>query len=260
VYKCPVTFVAPAELPILWQLEISHYNEKVRWALDHKRIPHVRRALLPGVHAVAARRLTGDCDTTPVLTLDGVSIGDSTRIIEELEARWPAPALYPADAGERRRALELEEFFDEQLGPHIRVAVYQELLPYRDLVLPLFTHNQPWAARTLLRIAFPVLRIGMRRALSINAAAAFQSRALTVAAMDHLERELQPSGYLVGDRFTIADLTAASLFYPIVRPATFPYPSVTNPPPQARAFLDSLAARPGGRWVERMYARHRSAE
>ena len=33
--------------PVLWQLELSHYNEKVRWALDHKRIPHRRRALLP---------------------------------------------------------------------------------------------------------------------------------------------------------------------------------------------------------------------
>jgi hypothetical protein len=34
--------------PVLWQLELSHYNEKVRWALDLKRIDHVRRPLLPG--------------------------------------------------------------------------------------------------------------------------------------------------------------------------------------------------------------------
>jgi glutathione S-transferase len=254
-----VAATASPALPILWQLQLSHYNEKVRWALDLKRIPHLRRALLPGVHGIAARRLTGDCDTTPVLTLDGVSIGDSTRIIAELEARWPHPPLYPADAGERRRALELEDFFDEQLGPHIRRAVYHELLPHPDLVLPLFTHDQPPAARALLRLTFPALRFAMRRAMSINATEAFQSRALTVAAMDRLERELQPSGYLVGDRFTVADLTAASLFYPIVRPAAFPYPSVTDPPPEARAFLDSLAARPGGRWVQRMYQRHRSA-
>jgi hypothetical protein len=26
--------------PTLWQLDISHYSEKVRWALDHKRVPH----------------------------------------------------------------------------------------------------------------------------------------------------------------------------------------------------------------------------
>ncbi len=37
-----------AELPqVLWHFPISHFNEKVLWALDLKRIPHVRRALGP---------------------------------------------------------------------------------------------------------------------------------------------------------------------------------------------------------------------
>jgi hypothetical protein len=25
-------------LPVLWQLQVSHYVEKVRWALDYKRV------------------------------------------------------------------------------------------------------------------------------------------------------------------------------------------------------------------------------
>jgi glutathione S-transferase len=37
-------------LPVLWQLQVSHYVEKVRWALDYKHVPHIRRSLLPGVH------------------------------------------------------------------------------------------------------------------------------------------------------------------------------------------------------------------
>ncbi len=43
-------------LSVLWQVQVSHYVEKVRWALDYKRIPHVRRSLLPGLHAVKAKR------------------------------------------------------------------------------------------------------------------------------------------------------------------------------------------------------------
>src|SRR6478735_4837920 len=85
---------AASAAPVLWQLQISHYVEKVRWALDYKGIPHVRRTLLPGLHIVKARRLTGDTPTTPVLSIDGRSIGDSTRIIAALEERWPEPALY----------------------------------------------------------------------------------------------------------------------------------------------------------------------
>jgi glutathione S-transferase len=245
-------------LPVLWQLQISHYNEKVRWALDYKRIPHLRRSLLPGVHALVARRLTGDCDTTPVLTLDGRSIGDSTRIIAALEDRWPEPPLYPQDEGERRRALELEEFFDEELGPHIRRAAYNELLIHPEMVVPLFTNGQPWPARMLVRAAFPVLRVGMRRRMDINADAAEASREQSAAAMDRLEEEIGPSGFLVGDSFSVADLTAAALFYPVARPPEFPYPSVSEPPESGREFLESLERRPGGQWVAEMYRRFRS--
>jgi len=247
-----------SDVPVLWQLQLSHYNEKVRWALDYKRIAHLRRSLLPGLHSRKARALTGDCGTTPVLTLDGCSIGDSTRIIAAIEDRWPQPPLYPEDEADRRRALELEEFFDEELGPHIRRAAYEELLAHPDMVVPLLTHGQPLAARILVRATFPVLRAGMRRTLEIDPAAAEASREKTVAAIGRLEEEIGPSGYLVGDSFTVADLTAAALLYPVVRPPEFPYPSVTETPDSARAFLDPLARRAGGQWVTEMYRRHRN--
>lgn len=245
--------------PILWQLQVSHYNEKVRWALDHKRIPHVRRSLVPGPHAIQAKRLTGEIETTPVLTLDGRAIGDSTRIIAALEERWPQRPLYPEDEAQRQRALELEEFFDEELGPHLRRAVYHELLPYPELTLPLFANGQRPLVRLLLRVMFPLLRVGMRRSMKIYPEPAEASREKTVAAMDRLEAEIGPSGYLVGDSFTVADLTAAALFYPIARPPEFPYPSVTDPPEESREFIDSLFERPGGQWVAEMYRRHRTA-
>ncbi|MBV8997893.1 MAG: glutathione S-transferase family protein [Solirubrobacterales bacterium] len=245
--------------PVLWQLQISHYVEKVRWALDYKRVPHIRRSLLPGVHVVKTKRLSGDTSTAPVLTLDGRSIGDSTRIIAAIEERWPQPPLYPEDAAQRRRALELEDFFDEELGPHIRRAFYHELLPHPELVVPLFTQGRRRAPRALLRGGFPVLRMAMKRRFNISAESAAHSRAKMVAAMDRLEREISSSGYLVGDSFTVADLTAAALFYGVARPPEFPYPmvAVDDMPDSWREFLDSLAQRPGGQWLTQMYRRHR---
>jgi glutathione S-transferase len=246
-------------VPVLWQLQISHYVEKVRWALDYKGIPHIRRSLLPGLHLLTGKRLTGDTSTTPVLTIDGRSIGDSTRIIAAIEEYWPEPALYPEDEEQRRRALELEEFFDEELGPHIRRAFYHELLPRPKLVMPLFTQGRRRAPRALLRAGFPVLRVAMRQRFEISAEAAACSRVKMVAAMDQLEREISPSGYLVGDSFTVADLTAAALFYIVARPPEFPYPTVAanDLPDSWREFVDSLAQRPGGQWLAQMYRRHR---
>ena len=115
-------------LPTLWQIDISHYSEKARWALAYKGIEHKRRAPVPGAHIPVALWLTrGAHKTFPVIELDGRRIGDSTAIIAALEERSPEPSLYPEDPEQRRRALELEDFFDEELGPHIRLLVFHEL-------------------------------------------------------------------------------------------------------------------------------------
>src|SRR3954454_6941489 len=183
-----MTAVAQAEeRPCLWQLQISHYNEKVRWALDYKRIPHVRRSMLPGVHRLMARRLAG-IDTSPVLTIGDEHIGDSSAILQALEERSPEPPLIPSNSMQRGRALRLEDYFDEELGPHIRRAVYYELLPYPEVVIPLFTDGASRRTKMLLRAGFPVLRVGMRRFFKIYEEPSMRSREKTLEALDTLER------------------------------------------------------------------------
>ena len=247
-----------SERPVLWQLQISHYNEKVRWALDYKRVPHSRRSMLPGVHRVITKRLAG-CDTSPVMQFSDGAVGDSTAIIQALEQRYPDPPLMPEDGPDRERALELEDYFDEQLGPHIRRAVYWELLPYPEVVIPLFTDGATGASKTALRAGFPVLRVGMRRLMNIHEEPAMRSRAKCIEALDRLEHELDGNDYLVGDRFSVADLTAASLFYPLALPPEFPYtsPKWEDLPEGAREFLGEMRDRPGAAWVGEMYRRHR---
>jgi glutathione S-transferase len=131
----------------------------------------------------------------PVLTIDGRPIGDSTRSIAAIEQRWPRPPLYPDDPARRRRALKLEDFFDQELGPHIRRAFYHEVLPHPELLAPLFTHGDPAAAQAL-RHALPALCAGIQQRFAITAETAPESRAKTAAAIDRLERELSPSGFL----------------------------------------------------------------
>ncbi|MDQ6914660.1 MAG: glutathione S-transferase N-terminal domain-containing protein, partial [Actinomycetota bacterium] len=120
-------------VPVLWHIEVSHYNEKARWALELKRVSHRRRAPLPGfVHPWVALAKTGR-PTFPILEIDGRAVRDSTAIIAELERRAPDPPLYPADPSERRRALELEEWFDEEVGPHPRRLAFYEISQDREL-------------------------------------------------------------------------------------------------------------------------------
>lgn len=242
--------------PVLWQFRQSHYNDKVRWALDFKSIPHVRHSLLPGLHMARTLWMTGQ-KAVPVLVLNGRTIADSTRIIAALEEACPDPPLYPPDATARARALALEEFFDEQLGPHIRRAVFHDLLPHADYAAALITTGFAPATRSVYRAIFPAIRAVMRLDMRIDERGADLGRAKVAAALDRIEAELQPSGYLVGDRFTVADLTAAAMLSPIVTPPEYPYPSPGPYPEPAATFRASLAGRRAFRWAAEMYHRHR---
>src|SRR4051794_41362014 len=160
-------------------LKGSPYNEKARWALDYKRVPHARRAVTPIGHAAVSRGVGGR-GTMPVLAIGGRAIGDSSEIIAELERRAPEPRLYPADPAERARALELEDLFDEQLGPYMRRLVLHHALRDSDLLLGAFTPDLPGPARRAMRAAFPLVRRNLRRDFRIHdrtVAAAFEKLA-----------------------------------------------------------------------------------
>ncbi|MDQ2939212.1 MAG: glutathione S-transferase N-terminal domain-containing protein [Actinomycetota bacterium] len=68
--------------PVLWQYTFSNFNEKARWALDYKGIPHVRSSLFPGGQRALRFSRTG---TVPVLDLGAERVVDSPAIIAALE-------------------------------------------------------------------------------------------------------------------------------------------------------------------------------
>jgi glutathione S-transferase len=250
--------------PVLWHIPVSHYNEKVRWALAFKGVEHERRAPPPGAHMLVALWLTrGAQKTFPVLQLDGEAIGDSTAIIAELDRRHPDPPLYPQDPADRRRALELEDYFDENLGAEIRLIAWHDLTADRDgpgmepvtrsALPPALARYAPVRAAAN---AFGSTYVGLRFGVRSDEAAA-RARERVVAALDRLEAELGDREYLVGDRFTVADLTAASLFYPLAQPAEGPRVIVEMPPGFER-WAAPLRERPGCDWVRTMFARHRA--
>ena len=248
--------------PVLWHIGVSHYSEKARWALAYKGIEHERREAVPGAHMAVALWLTrGGQVTFPILTLDGEPIGGSDAIIGALEARNPAPPLYPDDPRERRRALDLAAYFDEELGPAVRLLGWHHLRRDRERLERLAAGSLPEpirgsslarAAATSSAGAFVALRF---RVASEEAEA--RARMKVLAGIDRLETELAGCDHLVGGGFSVADLTAAALLYPFVLPPEGP--RLPNAPASAQPFLDELRGRPFWGWVERTFARYRTA-
>ena len=243
-------------MPTLWHLKVSNFNEKARWALDYERVPHVRRAAIPGRHTAIAKKL-GDGSTMPVLVLDGEPIGDSTRIIAALERLHPDPTLYPADPAERQRALELEDFFDEELGPFIRRLTVHHMLLDRDVIMDSFFVDVEGVQRRTMSAAYPAVRRAMTSNLQIDDESVAHAFGKLREAGERFQAGLQPSGYLVGDGFTVADLTLAALLSPAVAPPEFPYRQPQRDHPSLAPLREALDEHGLADWTRGIYARHR---
>src|SRR5262249_32587308 len=194
----------------------------------------------------------------PVLWLGGRAIADSTRIIGLLEEHRPEPPLYPRDTAMRQRALALEDDFDETLGPALRAAI----------VTPLFRHDPDIALRVLTtgmgskssRSLQPPLRIFpsfYRFRHRIMESDLEQDRAIVAAALDRIEHERQGRSYLVGETFTVADLTAAALLAPVLRPPEIQYPLKVELPLYLENYRTTLLRHPAAQWATDIYRLHR---
>lgn len=239
---------------VLYQLAISHYCEKIRWALDHKQLDWKPRTLLPGLHIKVARKLTGQT-SLPILVHEGRAVHESSRIIDYLDQHFPARPLTPEDPAQKQQTLDWERFADEHIGDDVRRICYHELLARPDDVIPLMTVGGPWYGRFLLRRIFPQLESRMRRYMKIDGPETARSCERLVDAVAKVEAGLAGRDYLVGDRFTRADLAVAALLAPFAMPSGYGVPWPSELPPT----LSREAARHAAvlDWVGRTYQRHR---
>lgn len=244
------------DIPLLWHIPFSHYSEKARWALDYKGIAHHRRVLGPD-YLIQVWRATGQ-GKLPVVWLDRRPIADSTRIIAAIEEHYPEPPLYPHDTAMRQRALALEDDLDDTLGPALRAAI----------VTPLFRHDPDIALRVLTtgmgskayRRLRPLLRVFpsfYRFRHSISESNLEQDRAIVVAALNRIEQERQGRAYLLGDTFTVADLTAASLLGVLLQPPEIQYPLHVELPLYLKEYRATLLRHPAAQWAAGIYRLHR---
>ncbi len=243
-------------LPLLWQYSFSNFNEKARWALDYKQVPHHRRSLVPGgPRAMAFSRGDG---TLPVLDLDGERIVDSTRIIEALERRFPERPLYPEDSVDQRRALDLEDYFDEHAGHDMRRVGFWEFRDERAYGADFMSTDQGRLTRlgtkAVIPVVFPAAWRYMNRRYDFSEERCERSREALVAALDRIESERGGGEFLVGGDLTVADVTAAALLYPLAWPPEYPYEIPERPPSE---FIDSLRDHPAVGWIADTYRRHR---
>lgn len=242
----------------LFQFRYSHYNEKVRWALDHKGLPHKRTDLLPGPHARTIKKLTGQMQT-PVLRINDQYVHDSAWIIERLELLFKdAPSLLPPDESNQERAREIARHFDLVVGPAVRICAFVAMLDEPDYIARLFADGMSPIKRTLYRALLPMVKGHLKAANGITSDRAIaEAERLLAENMQALAKLTSKDRYLAGESFSVADLTVAALLAPLLDPS---HPDMKKPAPMPERLAELTEKwrnHAAGRWALEIYERHR---
>jgi glutathione S-transferase len=243
--------------PRLITIPFSHYCEKARWALEHAGVSYTEEPHLPIFHRLALWRVGAD-RMVPVLVEGSTVITDSTDIIAWADTRRPG-ALIPTGDALRREALALEDDFDQRLGPAARRWAFLEVLARRDLADLLEGTVSSWQL-FLFKLSRPLAVQILRRAYEVHPAEVERSREQIDATFRRVSDLLRDGRrYLIGDRFSVADLTFAALAAPILLPPKHParLPALGDFTPASRERVEHWRASPAGRHALEMYARER---
>jgi glutathione S-transferase len=234
----------------LYQMPISHFCEKARWALDFKGLDARIRNFLPGLHIKPAKKIARRSHL-PILIHDDRVIQGSADILTYLDDAFPDRPLTPEEPALRTEASRWEALADEDIGPHLRRLVYNQLLRHPKVAIPLLAAHGPWYGPLLLRAVYPKLVKTMRSAMNINDESAAASLDTVLAAVEQLNRQRGDGRFLVGDRFTRADLAAAALLAPLHQPEGYGIPWPEHPPQQLEDLTRDLVAHT--LWVPQLY-------
>lgn len=256
----------------LTTITFSHYNEKARWALDRFGVPFVEHGYLPMFHVAGVLRLLprfgiGKADShstpfsTPVLvTDDGRCLRDSSDIVRYASSRYAREGVDDLYFDPEVAALEAR--FSTTLGPHTRRIGYFYLLQDLPLVHRLARRNAGPRQASLFEHLAPLLQPLLVRSLRVDAEHVAASEAKIRKLVAEIGERVAGRRYLVGDRFSAADIAFASMLAPAIcvspdegYAATLP--TLEECPPGYRALAVELRETPAAMYALRMFREER---
>lgn len=244
--------------PTLYVFSISHYCEKARWALDFLDVDYQLRHLAPGVHISVAKRIGAKASSLPILVNGANVIQGSSNIIDWAENQSSHERnISPTTQAQLYQ--EFEQRLDDRLGVHARRYYYSEaLVEHPDTVRPIFAENLSMMQNILLRGSWNVVRRKMIERMDLGSEQGLASKDMVEAELDWLDVKLGDGrSFLLGDRFTRVDITAASLLAPLVMPPEHPAYAKLAMPPRLSQDLSKWSERASFNWVRKIYQQYR---
>lgn len=242
--------------PKLYIFIVSHFCEKARWALDYFNVGYELIHLPPGVHVLAAKKMGAPGTTVPILKIGKEVIQGSDKIIDWAQENYSSTSKTLLS---KEPYKEIEERLDSVIGVHIRRYFYSEaLVDYPENVKETFSRHLSRINSVALKLSWKKVRQIMIDSMDLGTDQRLESKQIVEKELSWLEDILSDSrDYLLGDGFSRADLTAASLIAGIARPDEHPVYPYLELPPLMKQDIENWKDRPAIKWVNNIYSRYR---
>ena len=190
----------------------SPFVRKVFVALNEKGIPFEHEQVIP-FGAPASYRKLSPLGKIPAYQDGDKTLADSSVIIAYLEKTHSQSPLYPSDPYDYARALWFEEYGDGGLAPLIGGKVF-----FPKVIAPRFFKQEPNLA-------------DIQKVVDTELPPMF----------DYLEGELWNNEYLIGNKFSVADIGIATQFVNLMLAG---YGVDTKRWPKLAAYVNRIHSRP----------------
>ena len=245
--------------PRLITFRISHYCEKVRWALDRTGFTYIEECHLPPLHRLKTTSLGGS--SVPVLVTEAEILKDSADILKYLDAAAPSHLkLYPKSSVLRHKVEELETQFNCELGVSTRQWGYFYALQNRSVMQQIWCKEVPTWEKLLFPVLFPLTRYLVHSGYNVNRESAMAAYHRTQQIFKAVSNRLSDGRrYLVGECFSAADLVFSSLSAPGVVPPEYGgvFPELNQLPNEMVEQIQILRDTIAGKYVLRLYQEER---
>lgn len=241
-------------------IPMSHYCEKARWALDRLGLVYREERHIQMFHYIRSYMTSGG-PNVPVLIDSKRIVPDSTAILQYLEQYADDDMkLYPDDNDLKTEVEQLEDLFDEQLGVDSRRWLYYQMLPTPYHAISSMAQGVPLIEKLLLPLVFPFLLLLLKLhpdTLRKDVDTGFLRAQAIIKKIDVMLADGRP--YLVGNRFTAADLTLACMMSPFIVPSQYGIrlPELNSLPGPMQDTIMNFRNTLTGRHVLKMYQSER---
>lgn len=239
-------------------IPFDHDCELLRWLLERGGVPYQEHTTLLMLHGWAS-----GCEPLPVLVSNEASLVGVRQAFEYIDARLPADLrLYPDDPESVEKTDYWLELLLDKLSPALRRYAYSQLLPHKQLLLPLLGGRLPSWQQGLLDSAYPLLKNRIERSLPAGAEKIDAAQRQIDAVFIEIDALLADGRvYLLGDEPGIVDYAWAALTGPLLLPAQYggELPDAARLPEAYRMFSERLRNTPAGGLALKMYREHRPA-